>query len=167
MSYHTWRTGKWVPSWFDHNVLGTSRTQYYLFLHFVRQSGYSNDALHSGIADLISTYILPYCEGAEFDAHIKDEIYPEIKYAEYDNDEGLKKLKNLVDFVVDQNVDKTYTDKEIARLKAEYPEALVDALELKVAGRQQPAEETELEEAGDFPWIALILITIVAIWMLE
>lgn len=167
LSGRRWDTGEKEPTWFDHNVLGYSRTRYFLYLQIAKKAGYSNDTLKKNVADLISTYILPYCVGAEYGGEVNDDNWPEIFYYEFDDDRALDKLKRLVEFVVSQDVTRSYTPQEISALKLGYPTALVDALELGVVS--DSTEETDIvaDDTDDYSLVVIIIITVAILWILD
>jgi hypothetical protein len=167
LSGRYWKPYKWEPTWFDHHVLGYSRTRYYLNLQIAPKAGYSNDTLKKNVADLISTYILPYCVGAEYGGEDNDDKRPTIFYVEFDDDRALDKLKRLVEFVVSQDVTRSYTPQEISAIKLEYPTALVDALELGVVS--DSTEETDIvaDDTDDYSLVVIIIITVAILWILD
>lgn len=124
-------------------------------------------------ADLINTYVLP-----NFDSNWK---YMG-RYGCSGSDEGLNyrhwgnvgpnnNLQKRINFALDQDVDKTYTQSEIDELKKQHGAALVDAMELKTKSTQ-PEEDPEtptvvIQKSDDYGLllIVIIILIIVVIWM--
>lgn len=165
--------GEYTPGWVDHHVFGYSRSQYYTYIVPDRKVGEAADFAMEAMTDIISTYILPYFPGVDDIGNGLDSANQTHRtYASY-YEADRNKFSEVLRFIRSYNPDTVYLPEVVARLKKMYPEAIIDALEIKTtddSADDDATAEKETETVGESSTLSpfvIFIIMLVLLWILD